>query len=502
MSFAAALSQARRMPFDVATLEWLAETALAEDGEIDALTLVERAAEAGNDARLWQWTGLLYRSLADHRRAIAAFKRATMAAPDDPLIARGSAQVALEAGIPAVASFDRALQLAPLSDDAVFGLAAARLASGDGSGAMAGLAAVVSAHPTWTSGHERLSQLRWMLGDRTAATTSFDEALAQLPDNIPLWQTLIAILSRSRQFDAALTAIARARFRIGAAPFLDAYEAVAASELGDEAKGDRLFARLAESADPMLAVHRVRHLLRFRRVDEAATLIEPRLVAEDPLLWPYAAIVWRLNGDPRIAWLEQPALVSVIDLADVLPPLDELADHLTALHRATDRHLDQSVRGGTQTDGDLLLRIDPLIVALRMAILDAVKDHLDKLPVGDGRHPILMHRRDRPIRLAGSWSVRLAGAGFHDSHIHPAGWFSSALYIALPDAVTRGEDNSGWLALGAPPREFANDLGPSRLIEPKPGRLVLFPSTMWHATLPFADGERLTVAFDVARPRP
>ena len=33
-----------------------------------------------------------------------------------------------------------------------------------------------------------------------------------------------------------------------------------------------------------------------------------------------------------------------------------------------------------------------------------------------------------------------------------------------------------------------------------PGRLALFPSTMWHGTVPFADGERLTIAFDVARP--
>ena len=45
--------------------------------------------------------------------------------------------------------------------------------------------------------------------------------------------------------------------------------------------------------------------------------------------------------------------------------------------------------------------------------------------------------------------------------------------------------------------ELGLDLPPIRLIEPKPGRLVLFPSTMWHGTVPFAAGERLTVAFDV-----
>jgi hypothetical protein len=45
------------------------------------------------------------------------------------------------------------------------------------------------------------------------------------------------------------------------------------------------------------------------------------------------------------------------------------------------------------------------------------------------------------------------------------------------------------------------DLPPFRTIEPKPGRLALFPSYMWHGTRPFAEGERMTVAFDVSRLR-
>jgi hypothetical protein len=78
------------------------------------------------------------------------------------------------------------------------------------------------------------------------------------------------------------------------------------------------------------------------------------------------------------------------------------------------------------------------------------------------------------------------------------GWFSSALYVALPEA---GEGDAGWLTLGAPQKELGLDVAPFRKIEPKPGRLVLFPSTMWHGTVPFAEGERLTIAFDVAPPK-
>ena len=114
------------------------------------------------------------------------------------------------------------------------------------------------------------------------------------------------------------------------------------------------------------------------------------------------------------------------------------------------------------------------------------------------RHPLLREPRT-PIRFSGSWSVRLSGAGYHINHVHPAGWISSAFYVALPEAHMGGAEHAGWLSLGEV-TELGLDLPPIRLVEPKPGRLVLFPSTMWHGTRPFAAGERLTVAFDVARP--
>ena len=96
--------------------------------------------------------------------------------------------------------------------------------------------------------------------------------------------------------------------------------------------------------------------------------------------------------------------------------------------------------------------------------------------------------------------MRLTGAGFHVNHVHPAGWISSAFYVALPEAAMGGDGHAGWLSLGEPQPSSASICRRSGSIEPKPGRLVLFPSTMWHGTRPFAAGERLTVAFDVARP--
>jgi uncharacterized protein (TIGR02466 family) len=94
----------------------------------------------------------------------------------------------------------------------------------------------------------------------------------------------------------------------------------------------------------------------------------------------------------------------------------------------------------------------------------------------------------------------LRGGGRHASHVHPQGWISSALYIALPRRNPLDDPNAGWFKLGEPQEALRISLPPSREIEPKTGHLILFPSWMWHGTVPFTEGERLTVAFDVAHP--
>ncbi len=104
-------------------------------------------------------------------------------------------------------------------------------------------------------------------------------------------------------------------------------------------------------------------------------------------------------------------------------------------------------------------------------------------------------------RIAGSWSVQLAPGGFHTNHVHPQGWLSSAYYVELPEGVGAVEgDRAGWLKFGEPgmPRPVC---APDHFVEPAAGRLVLFPSYLWHGTVPFTTGgRRLTAAFDVLLP--
>jgi tetratricopeptide (TPR) repeat protein len=486
---------------DAGQLEDIAREALANGEEEAALAQLLPVAKTAANARLWQFAGLLQRSLDEHAAALGSFKAAADLAPTDPLIAQGLARVALEAGVDAVALSERAAHFSP-SGASLISLVAAKLAAGCGAEAAGQLEAVLSRWPLWIEGHTHLAQLRAMLGQPERAYESLELALATQPTETTLWTSLFNLAVSKGDFAVLDEQVTRARSADLAESLIAPFEAVAATELGEIARADHLFAKLDNDQRQSIAIWHVRHLLRAGRTDQAIGLIERELEGERAAdFWPYASIAWRLAADPRWEWLEAGGeLVSIFDLTDRLPPLDGLAATLGSLHVATGEYLDQSVRGGTQTDGPLLSRIEPDIQALRAAIVAAVEEYRARLPAIDPKHPLLGERRDRRIRFSGSWSVRLHDAGYHVSHVHPLGWISSALYVVLPAHSPSDDQHAGWLKLGEPPAELGVDLGPTRLIEPKPGQLVLFPSWMWHGTVPFRAGERLTVAFDVRSP--
>jgi tetratricopeptide (TPR) repeat protein len=456
---------------------------------------VDRALKtAPHDYRLWHVKGLIHREQEHRELAIPALRRAAELAPTEPLVVHGLARTLLEAGLPAVEEFGRAVRLSKGDPAVVQGLVSALVAQGRVAEAIEGLVRVLQSSPLWTGGHVLLASLRWSEGERQGFTRGFDEAIAQHPNSLDLRREQLIALVEGEHFDDALLRIAEGRGRFGEHVLFAVQEAVVQSETGG------LFAEVPPN-DATLEVRRARHLLRTGRPEQAVQTLEPWLESpEQDMFWPYAASAWRMTADPRSDWLEgDERFVGVYDIRDRLPPLEQLAAVLRKLHIAKSQFFSQSVRGGTQTDGNLFQRIEPEIVALREAVRGAVERHAAQLPPVDPRHPLLRYRPSR-IRFTGSWSVRLMSGGTHANHVHPMGWLSSALYIVLPSDLG-GEEHAGWLTLGEPQAQLGLDLPPRRMIEPKPGHLALFPSWMWHGTRPFGEGERMTVAFDVSRAR-
>jgi len=193
----------------------------------------------------------------------------------------------------------------------------------------------------------------------------------------------------------------------------------------------------------------------------------------------------------RIFDLEPPA-----GFSDMASFNAELNASLDRLHPKSRELIDQSLRGGTQTQGHLFPTGLPLIAKLKQRIDEAVARYIAELQE-DAAHPLLS-RRGKDFRYSGSWSSRLHDSGFHANHIHPDGWISSCYYVSVPQAVKDETTKQGWIKFGEPALDVVLKHPVRRTIQPVPGRLVLFPSYMWHGTVPFHDkSARTTIAFDV-----
>jgi uncharacterized protein (TIGR02466 family) len=225
------------------------------------------------------------------------------------------------------------------------------------------------------------------------------------------------------------------------------------------------------------------------------------LAPDNQSLWGWAAIAARAVGDPLYRELyDYDAMVGVYEIE---PPkgwtsldayLPDLAAALNRTHVYSEHSANQSVRHGSQTTYRLTGSDDPAIQGFFRAVDKPIRQHIAAM--GAGRDPV-RSRKTGDYRIEGAWSVRLRPGGFHKDHFHPQGWLSSAFYVETPDTALDSPEKQGWIRFGQPPFKTDPALHAEHFVRPKPGRLVLFPSYMWHGTVPFTtDERRLTIAFD------
>jgi hypothetical protein len=261
------------------------------------------------------------------------------------------------------------------------------------------------------------------------------------------------------------------------------------------------FARLPD--DAIVAENFVVAALCAGASREALPVIE-KFRAAKPLdqRWiTYRLDIARLAAEEEFAsWFDPARVVSIVDLS---PPSgfatteefhSALIPVLQSRHRQQNHPLDQSLRHGTQTSRNLLVNPDAEISTLLQSFREALAD-MQARSGRDSSHPF--HARNvARAEIVGCWSVRLRRGGFHVNHIHPEGWVSSAYYVSVPGEVDDSANRCGWLKFGEP-RFPVPGLAAFLEVQPKPGRLVLFPSYLWHGTHALrGDAPRMSVAFD------
>ncbi|NKJ01765.1 putative 2OG-Fe(II) oxygenase [Novosphingobium sp. SG707] len=446
----------------------------------------------------WRDRARVLRSMQRVIEADEAMAQAHALAPDDRLIAFLHAQSRYELGYPAANLFAQVCRLWPDNPDALRNQAMARAGEGDVGGAVDLLSAALGQDPQWLDGHRVLASLRWVAGDAQDFDASYAAAARAHPCAQGLWLGWFSAVAQHRDWPRACAILDEAERHLGQTKPLTEARLFIASESGNGAETARLLAATSAWDDPFIQIARIRAALRAGDPARALSIALPlaQVAPGSPLAgqaWPYVSTCWRLLDDPRRCWLDDD-FVRSMDVGLGEGELDELGECLRALHIAQLPYPEQSVRGGTQTDRSVLLRHEPILQRVREALMAAVKDYVAALPAPDPAHPLLSRRR-HDLRISGSWSVRLTGGGYNIPHSHPMGWISSAFYVSLPEEDAPAP--AGHFHYGAPPPELGLDLAPYATIAPRRGHLVLFPSTLWHGTVPTTSGERLNIAFDI-----
>ncbi len=363
----------------------------------------------------------------------------------------------------------------------------------------------VALEPTDFAAQRALAALRYMRGDPQFAR-DLATAAARHRTNALLQQQFADVLRQTGDLVGSEILLRDLIARFGPSAAFRASLATVLHEAGrlHEACIEARAAANGRPGDDAVAAGLVAVLLSLGRADEAMPIIRAaRARAAFDQAWiAHEATAARLLDDPAYEWLyDYERFVRAYDLEAPrgwrsMHELNAaLADVLSVRHTLVRQPFDQSMRSGTQTMRNLVDDPEPAIRAVLGAFEERIAEYRAELVCSDA-HPLAGRNRGT-ARIVGCWSVRLQRNGYHVNHIHPEGWLSSAYYIDVPTEAQDRDKQRGWIRFGEPARPVPG-AAPQMTVEPLPGRLVLFPSYMWHGTTPIrSTQQRLTMAFDV-----
>ena len=366
---------------------------------------------------------------------------------------------------------------------------------------------VVHARPDHQAAHANLMELAWMrCGDIREASRALDRALRAQPQLVGLRVTKSRLLLSAHMPNEALAELDAG---LAMAP-RDTALLTSATTVALELDGTRAleYAKRLQEGSPQDRAARVAIGNAYLATGDAgaALTIAEALHRSDPCdgqALAMTADAQRMLGDQRYRELLDYQRLVCAELIDVPPGwtgldayLAELAADLERVHVLRAHPVGNSLREGSQIP--LVPQDSPFasIRAFPLAIDGPIHRYMQAIGVGSDP---MRRRNTGRYRISGMWSVRLRPHGFHVNHYHPEGWISSACYLHLPRAVER-PGGEGWLKLGEPAFPTNPALEPEYFIKPRPGLLALFPSYMWHGTVPFTGAPediRVTIAFDV-----
>ncbi len=502
----------------------------------------------------WRLYAIVLQALGDGEGCRNALERAWSLRPGDAGTALDLGTLRLQAGDGAAAQplLATAMRALPQEPRAAFRYGTAAYLVGDFRGAAHGFEAAARLDPQWTQAWNNLAAAHGRLQDYPAAISAARNALRLEPAAASAHQALAALLSNLFDRNALEEGLRCAQRALQLQPgFAEAHRnaAIVLRKLGEPARaeaharqalqlaphdidtvdtlGEQLllngdttaavatYARaIADGLDaPLLQRQHGIALLQDGQPGDASQALSQALQAQpdDQRAIAHLGVAMAAQGQAEAAgrWLGLHRHVHAIEL---LPP-DAYVDHATfhaALAADIRRHSQQRwepaglAARNAYLSGDLLADRTTAITGFEERLGAAIDAFLQRsraeAAMAGGDADVFLRNVPSDYRLH-VWATQAAERGYIDTHIHEDSWLSGAYYVELPPAI-RAEDAShaGWIEFGRP---FASlpqwPQAELRQVCPRTGTLLLFPSYMFHRTLPYTgSGERISISFDLA----
>lgn len=367
----------------------------------------------------------------------------------------------------AAASYQQGLRIQPQDARGHFNLGTVLRDKGELQAAVHSYERAIALFPNYTDAYNNLGETWRDQGEMTQAIKCYQEALQRNPQHAGANYNMGEFLYLAKRFEEAI-------------PYFEA------SQLDDW------------QSRVLYCLYRAEKFDDFKRLRD-------NIMQQGPHTAPFIATLsthYSINHgepDPYQFCPDGLAFVyhrSIPELAPGSPLLQALLDNIQQADIAERKQA--RLTNGKQSAGNLFKRPEAAFRTLGDLVKREFRNYQHHFQQAECA---LISHFPEALEFTSSWYVKMQNGGHLDAHIHEIGWISGAVYLNMPETA---DPKEGAFEYGTHGDQYPqlHDAFPTRYIKPAVGDIVLFPSSLFHRTIPFqAETERICVAFDL-KPAP
>lgn len=367
----------------------------------------------------------------------------------------------------AIASYKMGLKINPQDARGHFNLGTALRDEGSLSEAIASYQKAISLFPNYTDAYNNLGETLRDHGDMDAAVKNYQEALSRNPDHPNANYNMGEFFYLAKKYSEATTYFERSQLDDWQARSM--YSLYKAEQFDDfKMKLDHIVHNTRHTS-PLIATLATHYATNFDQKDTYN-------FCKNGFDFVYQNSIKELAA-PNSLLLRQ--LLHDIESADIAERVQGMLYY------------------GKQSAGNLFKRPEPSFKQLATLVMQEFRNYKAHFANADCE---LIQSFPDQFEFTSSWYVKMQQGGHLSPHIHEIGWISGAVYLAMPTS----DGNEGAFEYGThgddypiQPSKSQSDF-PTAYTMPNVGDVVLFPSSLFHRTIPFKTNEtRICIAFDL-----